>query len=149
VPLIGAPELGEDHDVRVETLDDVERPGGSTPTVDAGVKVKRRDTHRSTLATAATVWQSLKVESVDVTFGHRLWWVDAFIGDRERGNPAVVVLLEHPCPMTNSNRSPSKWASPRPPSCDESVTSGHCAGSHPPWRSTSADTPPWRRCTCW
>jgi predicted PhzF superfamily epimerase YddE/YHI9 len=42
------------------------------------------------------MWQSLKVESVDVTFGHRLWWVDAFIGDNERGNPAVVVLLEHP-----------------------------------------------------
>lgn len=42
------------------------------------------------------MWQSLKVESVDVTFGHRLWWVDAFIGDTERGNPAVVVLLEHP-----------------------------------------------------
>lgn len=38
------------------------------------------------------------VESVDVTFGHRLWWVDAFIGDTERGNPAVVVLLEHPLP---------------------------------------------------
>jgi predicted PhzF superfamily epimerase YddE/YHI9 len=44
------------------------------------------------------MWQSLKVESVDVTFGHRLWWVDAFIGDNERGNPAVVVLLEHPLP---------------------------------------------------
>jgi predicted PhzF superfamily epimerase YddE/YHI9 len=42
------------------------------------------------------MWQSLKVESVDVTYGHRLWWVDAFIGDTERGNPAVVVLLEHP-----------------------------------------------------
>lgn len=42
------------------------------------------------------MWQSLKVESVDVTFGHRLWWVDAFIGETERGNPAVVVLLEHP-----------------------------------------------------
>ncbi len=38
------------------------------------------------------------VDSVDVTFGHRLWWVDAFIGDGERGNPAVVVLLEHPLP---------------------------------------------------
>ncbi|MGC2486792.1 MAG: PhzF family phenazine biosynthesis protein [Acidimicrobiales bacterium] len=38
------------------------------------------------------------VESVDVTFGHRLWWVDSFIGDGERGNPAVVVLLEHPLP---------------------------------------------------
>jgi predicted PhzF superfamily epimerase YddE/YHI9 len=44
------------------------------------------------------MWQSLKVESVDVTFGHRLWWVDAFIGEGERGNPAVVVLLEHPLP---------------------------------------------------
>src|SRR5271167_2245294 len=44
------------------------------------------------------MWQSLKVESVDVTFGHRLWWVDAFIGEAERGNPAVVVLLEHPLP---------------------------------------------------
>jgi len=42
------------------------------------------------------MWQSLKVESVDVTFGHRLWWVDAFIGETERGNPAAVVLLEHP-----------------------------------------------------
>ena len=44
------------------------------------------------------MWQSLMVESVDVTFGHRLWWVDAFIGENERGNPAVVVLLEHPLP---------------------------------------------------
>lgn len=38
------------------------------------------------------------MESVDVTFGHRLWWVDAFIGETERGNPAVVVLLEHRLP---------------------------------------------------
>jgi predicted PhzF superfamily epimerase YddE/YHI9 len=38
------------------------------------------------------------VESVDVAFGHRLWWVDAFIGEHERGNPAVVVLLEHTLP---------------------------------------------------
>ena len=44
------------------------------------------------------MWQSLVVDSVDVTFGHRLWWVDCFIGDGERGNPAVVVLLEHPLP---------------------------------------------------
>jgi predicted PhzF superfamily epimerase YddE/YHI9 len=36
------------------------------------------------------------VQSVNVAFGHRLWWVDAFIGDAERGNPAVVVLLERP-----------------------------------------------------
>ncbi len=38
------------------------------------------------------------VEYVDVTFGHRLWWVDAFVGESERGNPAVVVLLERPLP---------------------------------------------------
>ncbi len=42
------------------------------------------------------MWQSLRVDSVNVSFGHRLWWVDAFIGDAERGNPAVVVLLERP-----------------------------------------------------
>jgi predicted PhzF superfamily epimerase YddE/YHI9 len=34
--------------------------------------------------------------SVSATFGHRLWWVDAFTGDAARGNPAVVVLLERP-----------------------------------------------------
>ena len=33
-----------------------------------------------------------------MAFGHRLWWVDAFVGDVERGNPAVVVLLERPMP---------------------------------------------------
>ena len=44
------------------------------------------------------MWQSLLMDSVNVTFGHRLWWVDAFIGETERGNPAVVVLLEHPLP---------------------------------------------------
>ncbi len=33
-----------------------------------------------------------------VTFGHRLWWVDAFIGEGARGNPAVVVLLERALP---------------------------------------------------
>ena len=36
------------------------------------------------------------MDFVNVAFGHRLWWVDAFIGDGERGNPAVVVLLERP-----------------------------------------------------
>jgi len=44
------------------------------------------------------MWQCLRVESVNVTFGHRLWWVDAFIGEGARGNPAVVVLLERPTP---------------------------------------------------
>jgi predicted PhzF superfamily epimerase YddE/YHI9 len=42
------------------------------------------------------VWQALGVEFVNVSFGHRLWWVDAFIGGSERGNPAVVILLERP-----------------------------------------------------
>jgi predicted PhzF superfamily epimerase YddE/YHI9 len=36
------------------------------------------------------------MESVGSTFGHRIWWVDAFTGDAARGNPAVVVLLERP-----------------------------------------------------
>ena len=36
------------------------------------------------------------MESVNVSFGHRLWWVDAFTGKSERGNPAVVILLERP-----------------------------------------------------
>jgi predicted PhzF superfamily epimerase YddE/YHI9 len=36
------------------------------------------------------------VENVNVSFGHRIWWVDAFIGPSERGNPAAVVLLEQP-----------------------------------------------------
>ena len=97
--LVGSPGLGQDHHVRVEVFHDLEHSGGPTPAVDTGVKVKRRDTHRSTLTgPSAPMWQSLKVESVDVTFGHRLWWVDAFIGEGERGNPAVVVLLEHPLP---------------------------------------------------
>ncbi len=36
------------------------------------------------------------MDAVQVTFGHRLWWVDAFVGEAARGNPAVVVLLERP-----------------------------------------------------
>ena len=38
------------------------------------------------------------MESINVSFGHRVWWVDAFIDDNERGNPAVVVLLEREVP---------------------------------------------------
>jgi predicted PhzF superfamily epimerase YddE/YHI9 len=48
--------------------------------------------------TPSALWQCLGVGSVNVTFGHRLWWVDAFVGEGERGNPAVVVLLERPMP---------------------------------------------------
>lgn len=38
------------------------------------------------------------MDSVNVAFGHRLWWVDAFTSNSDRGNPAVVVLLERPLP---------------------------------------------------
>jgi predicted PhzF superfamily epimerase YddE/YHI9 len=38
------------------------------------------------------------VDPLNVSFGHRLWWVDAFTTDTDRGNPAVVVLLERPLP---------------------------------------------------
>ena len=77
----------------------IEHRGTATPPVDTSVKVKRRDTHAEILRRGVdTVWQSLVVESVNVSFGHRLWWVDAFIGDVERGNPAVVVLLERLMP---------------------------------------------------
>ncbi len=38
------------------------------------------------------------MDSVQVTFGHRLWWVDAFVGEAVHGNPAVVVLLERSIP---------------------------------------------------
>jgi predicted PhzF superfamily epimerase YddE/YHI9 len=99
VVVIAAPELGQDEHVGVEFHDVVEDPGRSTPSIDAGVKVKRRDTHQETLRRGrGPVWQSLGVESVNVAFGHRLWWVDAFIGEVERGNPAVVVLLERALP---------------------------------------------------
>jgi predicted PhzF superfamily epimerase YddE/YHI9 len=54
------------------------------------------------------LWQSGEMDSVDVAFGHRLWWVDAFIGDTERGNPAVVVLLEQPIPEGEMQRIASE-----------------------------------------
>jgi hypothetical protein len=44
--IIRSPRLGQNHDVRFEVLHDVERFRGPTPTVDAGVKVESRDTHR-------------------------------------------------------------------------------------------------------
>ena len=94
--IVGAPQLGQHQHVRIEFFYHLEDPRGPTPSVDSGVEIKRRYTHRSTLPGGLKrLWQSLMVESVDVTFGHRLWWVDAFIGETERGNPAVVVLLEH------------------------------------------------------
>jgi hypothetical protein len=44
--IVRSPRLGQNHHVRVEVLHDVERFCGPTPTVDAGVKVESRDTHR-------------------------------------------------------------------------------------------------------
>ena len=92
-----APRLGADQDIRREGNRTVECTGGTTPSVDAGVQIERRDTHPSRLRERGVrLWQCLGVDSVKVTFGHRLWWVDAFIGEGARGNPAVVVLLERP-----------------------------------------------------
>jgi predicted PhzF superfamily epimerase YddE/YHI9 len=92
-----APRFGADEYVRRNRHDRVEGAGGTTPPVDAGVKVERHNTHPLRLRERPTLlWQCLGVDSVKVTFGHRLWWVDAFIGDGARGNPAVVVLLERP-----------------------------------------------------
>jgi len=34
------------------------------------------------------------MSEISTDFGRRMWWVDAFIGEGARGNPAVVVLLE-------------------------------------------------------
>jgi hypothetical protein len=44
--IIRSPQLGQNHHVCAKVLHDVERLSGPTPTVDAGVKVKSRDTHR-------------------------------------------------------------------------------------------------------
>jgi len=56
------------------------------------------------------LWQSLVVDYIDVTFGHRVWWVDAFVGEAERGNPAVVVLLERPLPDDELHQIASEMA---------------------------------------
>ena len=34
------------------------------------------------------------MSEISTDLGRRMWWVDAFIGEAARGNPAVVVLLE-------------------------------------------------------
>ncbi len=95
--VVATPEFRSNKDVWVEGDGVLEGSGRSTPPVNSGVKVKRRYTHNETLRRPGLpVWESLRVDSVNVSFGHRLWWVDAFIGDAERGNPAVVVLLERP-----------------------------------------------------
>ncbi len=95
--VVATPQFGQHQDVGTELARVFEGRCRATPTIDACVKVKRRDTHVMTLRRGVLVmWQSLKVESVNVSFGHRLWWVDAFIGAAERGNPAAVVLLERP-----------------------------------------------------
>ena len=92
--IVTAPGLGTDQDVGVQPHRRLEGSRWASPAVDARVQVERRDSHHSTLGERHGVWQSLGVEFVNVTFGHRIWWVDAFIGEAERGSPAVVVLLE-------------------------------------------------------
>ncbi len=94
-PVVAAPEFGTDRDVGREADQMVEGVGRATPPVDTGVQIESYDTHPATVRVVTRpVWQGLRVGSVNVAFGHRLWWVDAFIGEAERGNPAVVVLLE-------------------------------------------------------
>src|SRR6516162_1830234 len=34
------------------------------------------------------------MSEISTDLGRRMWWVDAFVGEQARGNPAVVVLLE-------------------------------------------------------
>ena len=94
LPVVAPPRLGADEDVGVEGEDVRESPGRASPPVDAAVEVAGHHAHRASLRRAPRLWQAGRVDSVNVTFGHRLWWVDAFIGDQARGNPAVVVLLE-------------------------------------------------------
>jgi len=86
------------------------------------------------------VWQSLLVDSVNVTFGHRLWWVDAFIGDVERGNPAVVVLLEHPLPDDELQRIAYEVGVSETAFVGAWATNGRCAGLRPPLRWISVAT---------
>jgi predicted PhzF superfamily epimerase YddE/YHI9 len=38
---------------------------------------------------------------ISTDLGRRVWWVDAFVGEGARGNPAVVVLLESDLASTN------------------------------------------------
>jgi predicted PhzF superfamily epimerase YddE/YHI9 len=40
------------------------------------------------------------VAEISLDLGRRVWWVDAFIGEGARGNPAVVVLLEGDLPSS-------------------------------------------------
>jgi predicted PhzF superfamily epimerase YddE/YHI9 len=68
----------------------VGRPQPSTPACRLNVATRTGRVY----ARVGGVAGSISVDSVNVTFGHRLWWVDAFIGEGARGNPAVVVLLE-------------------------------------------------------
>lgn len=95
--IVAAPDLGADEEVGGEPDQGLERSGGASPPIHPRVEVEGHDAHPATLRShPLAVWQGLRVDSVSVAFGHRLWWVDAFIGDGERGNPAVVVLLERP-----------------------------------------------------
>ena len=57
---LGAPQLGQDEHVGVQTHDVIENVRRSTPTVDTGVKVKRRDTHvQNPRWSLRALWQAL------------------------------------------------------------------------------------------
>lgn len=90
------PKFGRDENVGVKFESVLENPRTATPAIDTGVEIKSCHAHRPRILSC--VWQSLSVESVDLTFAPRMWWVDAFIGEHEHGNPAVVVLLERSLP---------------------------------------------------
>ncbi len=59
VALIGAPQFGKDQDIGAQVLHFIKHARWSAPPVDAGVKVKGGDTHRSTLARALGLCGSL------------------------------------------------------------------------------------------
>jgi predicted PhzF superfamily epimerase YddE/YHI9 len=48
------------------------------------------------------------MSEISTDLGRRMWWVDAFIGEGARGNPAVVVLLESDLPTAHCQQIASE-----------------------------------------
>jgi len=48
------------------------------------------------------------MSEISTDLGRRMWWVDAFIGEGARGNPAVVVLLESDLPTAQCQQIASE-----------------------------------------
>jgi len=48
------------------------------------------------------------MSEISTDLGRRMWWVDAFIGEGARGNPAVVVLLEGELPTEHCQQIASE-----------------------------------------